>query len=267
MAGRIRTGRRKNAARGKGAVRPQKGARGAATKAAASANGRGNARAGNAAAPEDPLLLSQAQRPAGAPVPGRLTAPVLVLNLNYVPVNVCTVRRAIVLLAKGKAELLEQRSETARIRTYSAALDAPSIIRLVYLVKRPFAPRRLSKKEVFRRDHYTCQYCGVKSQRLTLDHVVPRRYNGPNTWDNVVAACERCNLDKAGRTPHEANMKLRRTPTAPQPNPYRILENRTILAEWQPYIPWQSASAAGGRAIPDAVAVAAEPAAAIALAD
>ena len=262
MAGRIRMGRRKNAARGKAAFRPQKGARAAAT-GAASANGRGNARA---AAPEDPLLLPPAQRPAGPPVPGRLTAPVLVLNLNYVPVNVCTVRRAIVLLAKGKAELLEQRSETARIRTYSAALDAPSIIRLVYLVKRPFAPRRLSKKEVFRRDHYTCQYCGVKSQRLTLDHVVPRRYNGPNTWDNVVAACERCNLDKAGRTPHEANMKLRRTPAAPQPNPYRILENRTILAEWQPYIPWQSASAAGGRATADG-AGAADPAGAIALAD
>ena len=246
MAGRIRTGRRKNAARTKTAARPQQGARAAST---AAVNGRGNAHA--AAAPEDPLLLPPDQRPAGAPVPGRLTAPVLVLNLNYVPVNVCTVRRAIVLLAKGKAELLEPRSEAARIRTYSAALDAPSIIRLVYLVKRPFAPRRLSKKEVFRRDHYTCQYCGVKSQRLTLDHVVPRRYNGPNTWDNVVAACERCNLDKAGRTPHEANMKLRRTPTAPQPNPYRILENRAILAEWQPYIPWQPASAAGGRATPD----------------
>lgn len=243
MAGRIRTGRRKNAARGKAAVRPQKGARAGASTAV---NGRGNAHAA-AVSPEDPLLLPPAQNPAGAPVPGRLTAPVLVLNLNYVPVNVCTVRRAIVLLAKGKAELLEQRSETARIRTYSVALDAPSIIRLVYLVKRPFAPRRLSKKEVFRRDHYTCQYCGVKSQRLTLDHVVPRRYNGPNTWDNVVAACERCNLDKAGRTPHEANMKLRRTPTAPQPNPYRILENRTILEEWQPYIPWQSTAAAGGR--------------------
>ena len=185
---------------------------------------------------------TEEDKPGGkTPIPGRLTAPVLVLNLNYVPVNVCTVRRAIVLVSKGKAELLEQRSDTTRIRTFSSVQDAPSIIRLVYLVKRPFAPRRLSKKEVFLRDQYTCQYCGTRSQNLTLDHVVPRRQHGPHTWDNVVAACGRCNLDKAGRTPEEANMKLRRIPTAPQPNPYRILENRTILDEWRQYIPWQAA--------------------------
>ena len=190
----------------------------------------------------------------GAALPGRLTAPVLVLNLNYVPVNVCTVRRAIVLVAKGKAEMLEQRSDaaSANIRTFSASLTAPSIIRLVYLVKRPFAPRRLSKKEVFLRDHYTCQYCGQRSQHLTLDHVVPRRQRGPHTWDNVVAACSRCNLHKAGRTPEEANMKLRRPPTAPQPNPYRILENRTIREEWRPFIPWQAVNGRAAAAAADA---------------
>lgn len=236
MASRGRTGRRKSAARAKPAVRQQNAARPPAGGAGVGSDAAGVGVA--IAVAED--SLPAASGGARVLVPGRLTAPVLVLNLNYVPVNVCTVRRAIVLLSKGKAELLEQRSETARIRSFSATLDAPSIIRLVYLVKRPFAPRRLSKKEVFLRDHYTCQYCGVKSQRLTLDHVVPRRYNGPNTWDNVVAACERCNLAKAGRTPHEANMKLRRPPTAPQPNPYRILENRAILDEWRPYIPWQS---------------------------
>lgn len=223
MASRGRTSRRKSAARAKGAGRRIKDVRSPGGKPA------------DAAGAED-----GAQR-AAVPVPGRLTAPVLVLNLNYVPVNVCTVRRAIVLLAKGKAELLERRAESERIRTFSAALNAPSIIRLVYLVKRPFAPRRLSKKEVFLRDHYTCQYCGQRSQQLTLDHVVPRRQHGPHTWDNVVAACGRCNLDKAGRTPEEANMKLRRIPTAPQPNPYRILENRVIRDEWRPYIPWQAA--------------------------
>ena len=202
----------------------------------------------------------------GTPLPGRLTAPVLVLNLNYVPVNVCTVRRAIVLVAKGKAEMLEQRSDSASIRTFSATLTAPSIIRLVYLVKRPFAPRRLSKKEVFLRDHYTCQYCGQRSQHLTLDHVVPRRQRGPHTWDNVVAACSRCNLHKAGRTPEEANMILRRLPTAPQPNPYRILENRTILDEWRPFIPWQTVSRRAAAGSADAGRLQGEPAG-IAVAD
>ena len=158
MASRGRTGRRKSAARGKPAVRQQNAARPPAGGASVGADAAGVGVA--IAVAED--SLPAAAGGARVLVPGRLTAPVLVLNLNYVPVNVCTVRRAIVLLSKGKAELLEQRSETARIRSFSATLDAPSIIRLVYLVKRPFAPRRLSKKEVFLRDHYTCQYCGVK---------------------------------------------------------------------------------------------------------
>jgi len=166
-----------------------------------------------------------------------IRAPVLVLNLNYVPVNVCTVRRAVVLLVKAKAEMLE--NHRGHLRTVDRIIDAPSIIRLVYLVKRPFLPRKLSKKEVFLRDRFTCQYCGKRAPDLTLDHVVPRRQHGPHTWDNVVAACNRCNLRKAGRTPAEADMRLAKPPKAPDPNPYLILQNRTILVEWQPYLPWE----------------------------
>ena len=165
-----------------------------------------------------------------------IRAPVLVLNLNYVPVNVCSVRRAIVMVDKGKAELLEQHDGS--LHTVSGEIEAPAIIRLVYLVKRPFLPRKLSKKEVFLRDRFTCQYCGKKAQDLTLDHVIPRRQNGAHTWENVVTACSRCNLRKAGHTPVEARMKLRTTPRAPDPNPYLILQNRTILDVWKPYIPW-----------------------------
>ena len=165
-----------------------------------------------------------------------IRAPVLVLNLNYVPVNVCSVRRAIVMVDKGKAELLEQHE--GNLHTVSGEIEAPAIIRLVYLVKRPFLPRKLSKKEVFLRDRFTCQYCGKKAQDLTLDHVIPRRQNGAHTWENVVAACNRCNLRKAGHTPAEARMKLRTVPRVPDPNPYLILQNRTILEVWKPYIPW-----------------------------
>ena len=169
-------------------------------------------------------------------IAAEVTAPVLVLNLNYVPVNVSTVRRAVVLLVKGKAEMLE--NHRGQLHTVDSIIDAPSIIRLAYLVKHPFLPRKLSKKEVFLRDRYTCQYCAKKTQDLTLDHVVPRRQHGPHTWDNVVTACTRCNLRKAGRTPAEANMKLAKIPKAPDPNPYLILQNRVILDEWQPYLPW-----------------------------
>ena len=165
-----------------------------------------------------------------------IRAPVLVLNLNYVPVNVCTVRRAIVLLTKGKAELLE--NHAGQLHTVSRFIDAPSVIRLSYMVKRPFLPRKLSKKEVFLRDKFTCQYCGKRVQDLTLDHVIPRRQHGAHTWENVVTACNRCNLYKAGRTPAEAKMRLGTIPRAPDPNPYLILQNRTILEEWEIYIPW-----------------------------
>ena len=165
-----------------------------------------------------------------------IRAPVLVLNPNYVPVNVCSVRRAIVMVGKGKAELLEQHDGS--LHTVTGEIEAPAIIRLVYLVKRPFLPRKLSKKEVFLRDRFTCQYCGKKAQDLTLDHVIPRRQNGAHTWENVVAACNRCNLRKAGYTPAEAKMTLRTVPRAPDPNPYLILQNRTILEVWKPYIPW-----------------------------
>ena len=165
-----------------------------------------------------------------------LTAPVLVLNLNYVPINISTARRAIILVGKGKAELLELRD--GHVRTVSQNVDVPSIIRLSYLVKRPFVPSKLSKKEIFLRDQYTCQYCGLKSTELTLDHVIPRRQKGAHTWENVVAACSKCNLKKAGFTPEEAKMRLLREPKIPQPNPYRMLQERTILDEWKPYLPW-----------------------------
>lgn len=197
-------------------------------------------------------MATAVERPKNAPVNGAqpmalqaesqsdpavlIRAPVLVLNLNYVPVNVCSVRRAIVMVDKGKAELLEQHDGS--LRTVSGEIEAPAIIRLVYLVKRPFLPRKLSKKEVFLRDRFTCQYCGKKAQDLTLDHVIPRRQNGAHTWENVVAACNRCNLRKAGHTPAEAKMTLRNIPRAPDPNPYLILQNRTILEVWKPYIPW-----------------------------
>ena len=194
----------------------------------------GRTRAGQPSAPmSDPGQEDSTSLPAPTNV---LSSPVLVLNLNYVPVNVCTARRAIILVSKGKAEMLE--NHRGEVHTVVAVFDVPSIIRLVYLVKRPYAPRKLSKKEIFLRDHYTCQYCGNKTQNLTLDHVVPRRQHGAHTWENVVAACSKCNLRKAGRTPEEANMRLDKEPRAPQPNPYRMLQNRMILEEWRPYVPW-----------------------------
>ena len=166
-----------------------------------------------------------------------LSSPVLVLNLDYVPINVCTVRRAILLLEKDKAELLE--NGRGEIRSATSSHTIPSVIRLAYLVRRPFAKRKLSKREIFLRDRHTCQYCGGKVKDLTLDHVVPRRQSGGHSWENIVAACGTCNRRKAGRTPAEAGMVLLRQPKAPYPNPYYILHHRTIQEEWRQYIPWE----------------------------
>ena len=174
-----------------------------------------------------------------------LHAPVLVLNVNYVPLNICTVRRAVILVAKSlyrvrnRVKVLEY--HRGQLRTVTSLVDVPSVILLDYMVKKPFLPRKLSRNEVFLRDRFTCQYCGKKYQdkELTLDHVVPRRQDGRHTWENVVAACNRCNRHKAGRTPAEANM-LAQEPRAPDPNPYLILQNRTLLDEWLRYLPWSA---------------------------
>lgn len=165
-----------------------------------------------------------------------LSSAVLVLNLDYQPINVCNVKRAMILLGKGKAELLE--NGRGEIHTPSLTMPVPSVVRLIYLVRRPFARRKLSKKEIFLRDRYTCQYCGEQTRELTLDHVIPRRQEGDHSWENIVGACIPCNRRKAGRTPAQASMTLRRRPKAPYPSPYYTLHNRTILEEWRKFIPW-----------------------------
>ena len=167
---------------------------------------------------------------------GIIRLPVLVLNQNYQPLNVCNVRRAVVLLSRGRAELLI--NGRGELRTTTTAFPAPSVIRLINFVKRPLARRRLSRKEVFLRDSFACQYCGKQSKSLTLDHVLPRYRGGAHSWENVVAACIPCNHRKAGRTPNEAGMKLLNAPRTPRPNPYSMFYHRSLQEEWLPFIPW-----------------------------
>lgn len=145
---------------------------------------------------------------------------VLVLNQNYAPLNLCHARRAIVLLAKGKAEILENGAGV--LRSPSCLFPLPSVIRLVYLIKRPHHQRKLTRHEVFNRDRYTCQYCGKETAALTLDHVVPRQRGGLHTWENLVSACIPCNRRKAGRTPQEAGMSLLRRPQPPPYTPFYL---------------------------------------------
>jgi 5-methylcytosine-specific restriction endonuclease McrA len=165
-----------------------------------------------------------------------LNSPVLVLNQNYQPLNICNTRRAIVLLGRGKAELLM--NGRGLVHTVAADVPIPSVIRLIYMVKRPLVKRRLSRRAVFYRDNFTCQYCGKVSKELTIDHVVPRSKGGPHTWENVVSACIPCNHRKAGHLLKELNVRLLREPHAPRPNPYYLFSHRDIQDEWKQYLPW-----------------------------
>ena len=161
---------------------------------------------------------------------------VLVLNQNYQPLNICDVRRAVSLLGKGKAETVQYGVDY--IHTVSRMFERPEVIRLVYMVRKPLHRRKLSRREVFQRDGYACQYCGTRGTDMTLDHVVPRCKGGQHTWENVVTACQRCNHRKAGYTPREAGMKLRMEPHEPRPNPYAGLSADRVDPTWLPFMPW-----------------------------
>ncbi len=142
---------------------------------------------------------------------------VLVLNASYEPLNIVSVKRAVVLLLKEKAEVVE--AAQSRLRAERMTLAWPLVIRLVTYVPLPRRlPLPLSRRTVLARDLYTCQYCGGQPGRgeLTVDHIVPRSRGGTTAWENVVAACGPCNRRKGNRTPEEANMKLLSTPARPR---------------------------------------------------
>jgi 5-methylcytosine-specific restriction endonuclease McrA len=164
---------------------------------------------------------------------------VLVLNQNYEPLNVCNARRAFVLLNRGKAEVLEHNS--GYVHTPTTVFRLPSVIRLVYMIKRPRPQMRLTRRELFLRDHHTCQYCGRKTKELTLDHVIPRHKGGAQAWENLVSACKSCNHRKAGRTPQEAQMKLIRQPFRPRFTAFYIFwPYLQVESEWHKFIPeWE----------------------------
>ena len=117
---------------------------------------------------------------------GVVDANVLVLNLDFQPLNVCNVRRAVVLLSKEKASVVEQNGHL--ITSERLSFPSPSVIRLAYHVKRPRPVVKMTRKEVLVRDDHTCQYCGRRGHDLTLDHVIPRHRGGQHIWENVVAA-------------------------------------------------------------------------------
>lgn len=163
---------------------------------------------------------------------------VLVLNQNYEPLNVCNVRRALVLVIGGRAEVLEARDHS--LASVSAVFPAPSVIRLMYMIRRPRPRVKLTRREIFIRDGFTCQYCERQASDLTIDHVIPRSRGGHHVWDNVVSACKSCNHRKGGKSIAEARMSLHTQPFEPSAGRYYTIERRldtSIQTDWQKFLP------------------------------
>lgn len=164
-----------------------------------------------------------------------MNEPVLVLNANFQPINITSTYRAINLVLADKATLIL--NGRGVIRSVTQTFPLPSVIRLNRMIKRPRPIVKLTRLEIFRRDHFTCQYCGRQTSELTIDHVIPRRLGGKTRWDNVVSACPRCNHLKGGMTPEQSSMYPIKKPKHP-PNTaiYLFGKHLNQNEEWEDFL-------------------------------
>jgi 5-methylcytosine-specific restriction endonuclease McrA len=172
-----------------------------------------------------------------------MTSSVLVLNATYEPLNVVSLRRAVILLLKDKAEVVEATERCIRARGLS--LPEPQVIRLVYYVRVPYSLNvPLTRRTIMLRDGYTCQYCGQQLPRAeaTIDHVVPKSRGGATAWENVVCACRSCNVRKGSRTLAEAGMVLLEQPQRPKYLALVLMFEAHANQGWHKYIAGQTTS-------------------------
>ena len=182
-----------------------------------------------------------------------LNRPSLVLNRHWQPVGVTTVARALVMLWNEAARVVEPESFSLLtwqdwaerrldpfspcVRAARVRIAAPEVMHLGSYDRMPKTSVTFSRRNVAKRDHHTCQYCGEQPgwESITVDHVVPRSQGGPTNWTNCVAACVRCNSRKADRTPEQAHMLLRKHPTRPDWKPL-FAANGTRVPSWSPFL-------------------------------
>ena len=172
-------------------------------------------------------------RPLTPAPPRATTAATLLLNATYEPLCVVSSRRAIVLVLAQKAEPVDSASEV--VHAESLAIAVPVVVRLTRFVRVPYpAQVPLSRRAVFTRDGQPCVYCGGSA--TSIDHVVPRSRGGTHTWDNVVAACRRCNHTKADRSLAELGWHLPHPPRTPSGAAWRLLGARTVDPRWREWL-------------------------------
>ena len=165
----------------------------------------------------------------------------LVLSVGYEPIHVVSWRRAFSMVYTDRAMIVEEYDHV--LRSPSTSIKAPSVIRLVHSVKRYRPKVRKSKRAIFERDDFRCQYCAKRLpvEELTVDHVVPKSKGGSADWSNSVTACRSCNNKKGNRTPKEAGMHLIQSPGVPRTEPYLLIRRtlgRRVSVQWVPYLFW-----------------------------
>lgn len=164
----------------------------------------------------------------------------LLLTQGFEPISVIPWQRAIQLLFLGKVEVVSEYD--GFVRSTSLVLKIPAVVRLLRAFRRHRKPVKFSRVNVYGRDKFSCQYCGAKRTmgELTYDHVVPRSQGGKTTWTNIVSACESCNAKKAGRTPAQAGMALRKQPAQPVDVPVAVIQVSRASAPdaWRDYLYW-----------------------------
>jgi 5-methylcytosine-specific restriction endonuclease McrA len=166
---------------------------------------------------------------------GKWEKRVLLLNQNFEPLTITKAKRAICLLYLQKAELVAS-YEGVKVRSVSSSLPLPSVLRLFKYVRTKRREIPLTKRNIYRRDNYRCQYCGRQNLALTTDHVIPKSLGGKDTWENLVTACVECNTKKGARRAKEFPLKLIRQPKKPNPLTFLLNSLPEIPEDWKPYL-------------------------------
>lgn len=178
--------------------------------------------------------------------------PVLVLNKTWTPLNTTSMKRALKMVLKGRAKIVNIEDFQAmswedwsncrpspddpHFTACGQVFRVPEIIVLQHYDKVPRPRTHFSRRTLFRRDNHRCQYCGCQpgTEELTIDHVLPRAQGGVTSWENCVLACIECNAFKANRTPEQARMKLLTTPARPK---YAVFKMPSIkIASWEQFL-------------------------------
>mgnify|MGYP001276072646 CR=1 FL=1 len=163
-----------------------------------------------------------------------LSKKVLLLNSSYEPMTIVDAKKAILMMLSEKVESIEQTQYY--IHSSHLKLPLPSVIKLksyIYIKSRHIP---LTRKNIIQRDNFTCQYCGKYSKNITIDHIIPRDKNGKDNWENLVAACLKCNFKKGNKLINQTNMKLLKKPTKPSYIYQLQAHVKKTNKSWKPYL-------------------------------